>query len=237
MAGIHHRFFGRDSRERPKAGRRRQVDGNLVARGRRLDVVTVVDRTRLQRVAAGRLDRPDIGPRLAAGRLEPGLPAVDRNLDAGDETATRIGRGAGDRDVLAFFKSGARSRSGNCRNRRLQVGRGDGRDQPRFEVGWLHTHFGEHVDHRLTDVGIGRHLVGIVLGIEAEGPVNGRGAEDQSATRSTVHRQAVRHSLIIAGGQAVVAEVLVDRMRRRRKIDQSCRAVAVVNVGIPLVTK
>ena len=124
-------------------------------RGGGLEVAAVVDRPALDRDRPGQRRSPGVAPvGPALGRM-PGLPAIDRDLDARDDTAAGVGGRAGDRDRGPARQGRAGRRRGDDRGWGRMVGRRGGRHEPGLERGRLDPHVGEQVDRRLLHVGVG----------------------------------------------------------------------------------
>ena len=130
-----------------------------------------------------------------------------------------------------------RGRRDDRRRRRRRVGGGRGGGQARIERPGLAVHVGEEVDRRLLHAGVGGRGVAVVVGVEAPGPLDGAGAEDQRARWSrAVERQAVRRAAV-AVRRAVVLQDVQAALGGRRQVDEPGRARAVVEVGVPLVAQ
>ncbi len=139
---------------------------------------------------AGRPGVAPVGPAL--GRM-PCLPAIDRNLDARDDSAARVGGRAGDRDWSPALQGRTGRRRGDHRGRGGMVSRCSSRHEPGLERGRLDPHVGEQVHRRLlhVDISIVQAVAAVVVRIQAPRPLHRAGAEDQGAAAGSVESQAV----------------------------------------------
>ncbi len=227
VGGRSRRHFRAEDGCRPRHRHRpRRAAGRIVR--------AVVDRSRPDRRVTRPLLDVRIRPRRRPARRVPGGAAVGGHLDPRDPAATRVGCRSGEGDGRAVRDLLTLGRVRDRRGRRSGVGARRGRGEPAHQRRRLCPHVGEQVHLRLLHPRVCRSAIAVVHLVEAPGPLDARGREDECTAGGSIERDMMRRR---AGDDrvAVVGQVLGDVPLGRRETDEARGTESVVDVFVRLV--